>query len=39
MIRKYRIREGSVADYVLSASPFILLILVASICSAITGTM
>lgn len=38
MTKRYRIREGSIAHYALTASPFILFVLVASICTAITGT-
>lgn len=37
-MKRYRIREGSIADYVICGAPFIAFILVASICTAITGT-
>jgi len=37
-MKKYRIRSGSIADVVISSSPFILLILMASVLTMITGT-
>lgn len=37
-MKKYKIRDGSIADYVISAGPLILFILIASVCTAITGT-
>lgn len=37
-MKRYKIREGSIAYYALGASPFVLFVLIASICSAITGT-
>ncbi len=37
-MKRYRIREGSIADYVICSSPFIVYILIASICHALTGT-
>ena len=38
-MKRYYIRSGSIADHVLSASPFILFVLIASVCAAITGTV
>lgn len=38
MKKKYRIRDGSIAYYALSAGWLILFVAVASICTAITGT-
>lgn len=38
MTKRYRIREGSIAHYAVTASPFILFVLIASICTAVTGT-
>lgn len=37
-MKKYRVREGSIAHYVIGFAPFVVLILIASICTAITGT-
>lgn len=37
-MKRYRIREGSIAEYVICALPFVTFILVASICHALTGT-
>lgn len=37
-MKRYRIREGSIIDVMLTASPFLLFVLVASICTALTGT-
>lgn len=39
MKKSYRIREGSIAHYVIGFLPFMVFILVASICTAITGTV
>lgn len=37
-MKKYKIREGSIMDYVISALPFTFLLLMICVCSAITGT-
>lgn len=37
-MKKYRIRSGSLADVVVSSSPIILMILMASVLTMITGT-
>ena len=37
-MKRYRIREGSIAHYFIGLSPFIVFVLIASICTAITGT-
>lgn len=37
-MKKYRIREGSPLDILISGSPLIFLLIITAICSAITGT-
>lgn len=37
-MKRYKIREGSIAEHVICAAPLITFILVASICHALTGT-
>ena len=38
MKKNYYIRSGSIAEFMLNISPFVLFILVASVCAALTGT-
>lgn len=37
-MKRYKIRSGSIADYVICSSPFILFILLASLGHLLTGT-
>lgn len=37
-MKRYRIREGSIAHYAIGFAPFVTLILIGSLCHLLTGT-
>ena len=39
MVKRYRIREGSVIDVVISGLPFIALVIIGGLLTTLTGTM